>query len=266
MDFQDGAPPTEQPTQEQRANLTPQERFLLEEFERNEEFRRQSLALYHQVNSGQVQAGQQYPQQQARQESALATKRRELADVERKRTELERSFIRSGRNATQDEIDQWNALDRQYTNLENEIVRLESREAHETTQRIQQEQQVMAFQQAVGQRFAQFAQPKVNAFNVSAAEKQRLYNKLWELFTSHPFFHQISDIQAADILMKSCFDDLVANHGAPKQRSGGVGRTGDERNDIDSPEPEGDKDRFSHMPPELAALMRRRYPEGRPVN
>lgn len=257
MDFTEGAPPTEQP--QSQDNLTPEQRFILEQYQQDAAFREQATALYHQARAGQVPAGQQYPQQQPRQESALATKRRELADVERKRTELERSFIRSGRNATQDEIDQWNALDRQYTNLENEIVRLEAREAHETTQRIQQEQQVMAFQQAVQQRFAQFAQPKVNAFNVSAAEKQRLYNKLWELFTSHPFFHQISDIQAADILMKSCFDDLVANHGAPKQRTGGVGRTGDERNDIDSPQPEGDKDRFSHMPENLANMMRAKY-------
>jgi hypothetical protein len=265
-DFQDGVPPAtnEQPTQDRWANMTPEDRFLMETFERDENFRQNARALYHQVQAGQYQPQQQNTQQ-PRQEDSIAAKERELAQVEAERIELVRIWKRGQRNATPEEEEKWVVLDRREDQLKEEISRLKIDEAYRTSQQAVQQASVGQFQQQVGQRFAQFAQPRIQQMNVPAAKKTELYNRMWQIFTSHPFYPQIVDIQAADELMKFAYNELVVNHGAPKQRVQGGGRTDERYNDIETPQEDGPKDRFADLPPEVASQLRSRY-GNRPVN
>jgi hypothetical protein len=264
-DFQDGVPPAtnEQPTTQDRwANMTPEDRFLMEQFERDENFRQQARAMYHQVNAGQYY---QQPQTQEPQESELDRTQRRLDEAKRRTQEL-MDWSRAQRRPWDDaETAEFNRLESEIPILEREILRLELAEVKNVRNQVTQQAQVGQFQQQVAQRFAQFAQPRIQQMNVSAAKKTELYNKMWQIFTSHPFYPQIVDIQAADELMKFAYNELVVNHGAPKQRSQNAGRSDERYNDIETPTEDGPKDRFSHMPPELAARMRAKYGE-RPLN
>lgn len=263
-DFQDGTPPStvEQPAQDRWANMSPEDRFLMEQFERDDTFRQNARALYHQVSANQYasrQGGQ--PQQQ----SPVDAKRGELEKLQARKLEIERIPYQQRRDVTHEEGEEWQRIDKQEAQLERELLRLEADETRRLRQEVQQQAQVGQFQQQVGQRFAQFAQPRIQQMNVPAAKKTELYNKMWGIFTTHPFYPQIVDIQAADELMKFAYNDLVVNHGAPKQRAQDTGRSDERYNDIETTQEDGPKDRFSHMPPELAARMRAKYGE-RPLN
>ncbi len=238
---------------------------MLEQFESDPSFRQNAEATWHQLQAAQYNQPRQTEQPQ---QSQLQKKRRRHSEVLERKQELINLSVREQRSWDDQETQEFKRLETELPTLESEINRLVWDEQERQAQALQQERAVGQFQQQVGQRFATFAQPRIQQMNVSAAKKTELYNKMWQIFTSHPFYTQLVDISAADELMKFAYNELVVNHGAPKQRAAqAVGGRSDERyNDIDSAQDEQPKDRFAHMPPELAKVMREKYPHKAEVN